>query len=76
MHAIPQRELTHSAAILAEEERCIGRGNNCYLTDWYSWKVQERFHGNKTFFRAGTEADDGKAKSGSRGAALSLVQLC
>lgn len=30
----PQRELTHSAAILAEEERCVGRGNNCYLTNW------------------------------------------
>ena len=35
----PQRELTHSAVILAEEERCVGRGNNCYLTNWYSWKM-------------------------------------
>lgn len=30
----PQRELTHLAVILAEEERCVWRGNNCYLTDW------------------------------------------
>lgn len=56
----PQRELTHSAAILAEEERCVGRGNNCYLTNWYSWKMQERFRRNKAFFRPGTDAENGK----------------
>lgn len=60
----PQRELTHSAAILAEEERCVGRGNNCDLTNWYSWKMQERFHGNKAFFRPGTEAENGKPSLG------------
>ena len=60
----PQRQLTHSAAILAEEERCVGRGNNCYLTNWYSWKTQERFHGNKAFFRPGTEAENGKPSPG------------
>lgn len=27
----PQRELTQ---VLAEEERCAGRVNNCDLTDW------------------------------------------
>lgn len=60
----PQRELTHSAAILADEERCVGRGNNCYLTNWYSWKMQETFHGNKAFFRPGTEAENGKPSPG------------
>lgn len=60
----PQRELTHSAVILAEEERCVGRGNNCYLTNWYSWKSQDLFHGNKAFFRPGTEAENGKPSPG------------